>query len=660
MEKAECLNDYFVSISTVDDSNVQLPPFQSRCENSLSTIRCTASEIETLIKLLNPNKATGPDAISNRMLKVVAKEVSFPLEILFNRSFRESKFPQIFKESNVIPLPKKGDNSCPSNFRPISLLSGVGKIQERIVFKNIHNYFNENNLLNKYQSGFLPNHSTTLHLIDIYHQICQTFDNNQYACMVFCDVSKAFDRVWHKGLLFKLKEYGINGALLNWISDYLDNRKQKVVIKSCHSNTKLITAGVPQGSVLGPLLFLIYVNDRSDRLLSLTRLFADDSSLFYSASSIQDIEGIINYDLRILGNWAAQWLIKFNPLKTVAELFTLKHVYSFPHLVFENTQIEFVENHKHLGLTLSNTGKWNCHIDNIAKTSSKILGIMRQLKYTLSRAALNQIYISYVLPVLEYSSVVWDGCSDYNTNTLEKIQHEAARIVTGLTRSVSIEKLFTECGWTTLTNRRIQQKMTFMYKVSNQLVPSYISDIIPPLVSDVSNYPLRNSSNYSVPYTRTEVSRRSCVPSSVSLWNNLDETVRNSSTINSFKNNVKSVYSNLQIVPPYYIKGDRKLSVIHARLRNNCSNLKHDLYTIFVEPDFSCRCGYSCEDANHYFFICSLYLNERVELFHSTVSYHPLSLRMLLFGDQNLSTEDNFIIFRAVHRFIKETKRFDI
>ena len=181
------------------------------------------------------------------------------------------------------------------------------------------------------------------------------------------------------------------GALLNWISDYLDNHKQKVVIKSCHSNTKPITAGVPQGSVLGPLLFLIYVNDISDRLLSLTRLFADDSSLFYSASSIPEIEGIINYNLRILGKWAALWLIKFNPLKTVAQLFTLKHVYFFPRLVFENTQIEFVENHKHLGLTLSNTGKWNCHTDNIAKASSKILGIMRKLKYTLNSAALNQI-----------------------------------------------------------------------------------------------------------------------------------------------------------------------------------------------------------------------------------------------------------------------------
>ena len=150
--------------------------------------------------------------------------------------------------------------------------------------------------------------------------------------------------------------------------------------------------------------------------------------------------------------------------------------------------------------------------------SSQILGIMRKRKYTLSKAALNQIYISYVL---EYSSAVWDGCSDYNTNTLENNSTWTARIVTGLTRSVSIEKLYTECDQQTSTT-----KMTFMYKVSNQLVPSYISDIMPLLVSDISNYPLRNSS-YSVPFSRTEVSRRSCVPSSVSLWKSLDETVRN-------------------------------------------------------------------------------------------------------------------------------------
>lgn len=657
-EKAECLNDYFVSISTINDDNIQLPNFQARCINSLSDIICTANEIETLIQILNPNKATGPDSISNRMLKAVAKEISIPLEILFNRSFREGIFAQIWKNSNVVPLHKKGDYSCPSNYRPVSLLSGVGKLQERIVFKHMHNFLNENNLLYKYQSGFLPNHSTTFQLIDIYHHICQTFDNNQYSCMVFCDVSKAFDRVWHKGLIFKLKQHGISGNLLDWISNYLDNRYQKVAIRSCTSNFKKVSAGVPQGSVLGPLLFLIYVNDISETLLSLTRLFADDSSLFYSASSLADIEGIINYDLCRLSEWAKQWLVTFNPLKTEAVVFTLKHDYTLPNLVLDNTVIKFVTDHKHLGLTISNNGQWHSHIDNIASSASKVIGIMRKLKYTLSRAALNQIYLSYVLPILEYSSVVWDGCTEQDSYTLEKIQNEAARIVTGLTRSVSLENLYRECGWTSLSNRRKQQKLAFMYRASNSLVPAYISDLIPPLVRETTNYPLRNSNNISIPYTRTEISRKSCIPSSVLLWNTLDESVRSANTVTTFKNQVKQLYSNNRIVYPFFVKGDRYLSVLHARIRNNCSNLKNDLYFNHLSQSPLCSCANENEDANHYFFTCRNYSNERIILFRAIQNYHPLSLNKLLFGDCNLKIEDNFAIFNAVHKYIKDTTRF--
>ncbi len=160
-------------------------------------------------------------------------------------------------------------------------------------------------------SGFYRVHSTVYQLIDIYDQICRSFDAHQYTCMVFCDISKAFDRVWHKGLIFKLKQNGLSGRLLQWIEDYLTNRKQQVAIRSTKSDLKLINAGVPQGSVLGPLLFLVYVNDITENLLSITRLFADDSSLSFTSSILNDLEGIINHDLQIINAWAKQWLVTF-------------------------------------------------------------------------------------------------------------------------------------------------------------------------------------------------------------------------------------------------------------------------------------------------------------------------------------------------------------
>ena len=189
------------------------------------------------------------------------------------------------------------------------------------------------------------------------------------------------------------------------------------------------------------------IGSRSFTLLSLTRLYADDSSLFYPATNIIDIEGIINHDLRILVRWAAQWLINFNPLKTNAILFILRLLDHLPNITFDGTTIKFVNEQKHLGLTLSSNGQWHSHIDNIISSAFKVLGIMRKLKFIFSRTALNQIFLLYILPVLEYSCVVWDGCTIQDINSLQKIKNEAARIVTGLTRSVSIDNLYRECGW---------------------------------------------------------------------------------------------------------------------------------------------------------------------------------------------------------------------
>ena len=283
---------------------------------------------------------------------------------------------------------------------------------------------------------------------------------------------------------------------------------------------------------------------------------------------------------------------------------------------------------------------------------------MRKLKFTFTRITLNQIYFSYVLPVLEYSSVVWDGCSLQDSNALDKLQNEAARIVTGLTRSVSLENLYRECGWTSLAERRKQQKLIFMLRTMNGFVPSYVSDLIPPVIREVTNYPLRNQNNITTPFCRTEILRKSCIPSSISLWNSLDESMRNSPSLNSFKYRLKGNSPNLRKIPAYYFYGDRYLSIMHCRIRNNCSNLSNDLYHNHLIPRPLCNCNLEIENAEHFFFRCPKYVNERVKLFHETRDFHLLNIKLILFGDANISLESNTTIFRSVQNYIKHTRRF--
>ena len=323
--------------------------------------------------------------------------------------------------------------------------------------------------------------------------------------LIFCDISKAFDMVWHCGLLFKLKQNGIHGRLIDWIENYLSDRTQKVFIGSSMSNPKHTSAGVPQGSVLGPLFFLVYVNDIIDNLLSITRLFADDTSLAFTSSNLADLEGILNHDLQIISVWAKQWLVDFNPNKTEAMLFTLEKNITPPLLLFDQTQVNFVDHHKHLGITFSRDAKWHEHINTILSSPSKILGMMRKLKFTLHRKALNQIYVSCLRPLMEYSSTVWDGCTAYEKESLEKIQNEAARIVTGLTRSVSLENLYSEIGWLSLSDRRRYQKLVIVYKSKNGLIPEFLVDLFPPNVASISQYDLRNNDDYVILNRRTQL-----------------------------------------------------------------------------------------------------------------------------------------------------------
>ena len=283
---------------------------------------------------------------------------------------------------------------------------------------------------------------------------------------------------------------------------------------------------------------------------------------------------------------------------------------------------------------------------------------MQSLKFKLKRETLNQIYLSYLRPILEYASVVWDNCTVYEKESLEKLQYEAARIVTGLTRSVSIVKLLKEIGWISLTDRRKIQKHLLIYKEKHGLLPEYLSELFPEPVNRSTQYNLRNSDNFVIPPRRTEIYSKSVLPSSIKLWNDLNTEIRESPSLRIFKTNITNIVTSPP-VPKHYLCGDRFYSIHHTRMRNNCSNLNNDLYLNHLRDNPTCTCNSGPEDPEHFFFKCTLFANHRLELFRNTRSFHPLSTHKLLFGIQTMTAEENENLFLEVKKYIKHTKRFD-
>ena len=330
----------------------------------------------------------------------------------------------------------------------------------------------------------------------MYNTFCQALDDGKEIRAIFCDISKAFDRVWHKGLLFKLHSVGISGSLLRWFTDYLYNRKQRVVIPGVTSNWSSVEAGVPQGSILGPLLFLLYINDIVESINSSIRLFADDTTLYIIVDNPLHAANQLNSDLSKIHQWATNWLVTFNPSKSESIIFSRKrNKPNHPNVVMDQQPIQEVNSHKHLGFVLSSDCTWHDHLEYIKSKAWTRINVMKKLKFKLDRRSLQIIYFTFIRPILEYADVVWNNCTQYEINDLEKIQNEASRIVTGATKSVSINSLIQETGWETLLNHRKKHKLLLFYKMKHYMSPDYLSSLVPPTIGSTTNYQLRNSSN---------------------------------------------------------------------------------------------------------------------------------------------------------------------
>ena len=356
--------------------------------------------------------------------------------------------------------------------------------------------------------------------------------------------------------------------------------------------------------------------------MSITRIFADDTSLSSSSKDADEIKLNLENDLDKIHEWSVKWKIDFNPKKT--ELLFIGNCPENFVVNFNNTPIKPVYNHKHLGITLDSNAKWSSHIDNICKSALTRINFLKKFKFTFSRKTFHKIYCSFILPILEYGCEVWGGCNKGEEDKLEKVQLEAARLVTGLPLFASRESLYFETGWEKLKDRRERRKICTFHKIYHKLAPEYLVEISESY-SSTNPYNLRRTDEFNIPRYRLNTTINSFYPSTIRSWNNTNAEARHNPSINQFKSYLKS-QNHDRILPKYLLYGERKLNILQTRIRCISSNLNSDLFRVNLTDSPLCRCGHYLEDSFHFLLECRLYNQERFKLFQTLQTIVPLTL----------------------------------
>ena len=669
--KANIFNDHFSNQCSVIPNNSTLPSnYLPLTNDQLTTLDIKEEDILKVIRNLKSNKAHGWDTISIRMLKICDVSITKPLTFLFKNCLSECVFPEIWKKANVVPIFKKGSRQDFKNYRPISLLPICGKIFERIIFNSIFNFIEERKLLSQNQSGFKPQDSCVHQLLSITNSIYSSFDCNPSLEVrgVFLDISKAFDKVWHDGLLLKIKSFGITGKLLKLMQSFLSNRFQRVVLNGQYSDWKNISAGVPQGSILGPLLFLIYINDLPNELQSDVKLFADDTCLFSVIKDKIDSANELNSDLEKISNWAVQWKMSFNPdpSKQATELlFSRKRIQeNHPDLRFNNTVVSRVTNQKHLGVLLDSKLNFSEHIKQAIGKSIKGLNVIRKLNHYLPRKTLITVYKSFIRPHLDYGDIIYDQPSNSTfSNKIESIQYNCALAITGAIKGTSKEKLYQELGLEYLSKRRWFRRLSYFYRIKNSKLPNYLFQLIPTIPH---NYPTRNV-NIRPLRCRTNFYCDSFFPYSIKEWNSIDPAIRNITSYAIFRKNL------LKLIRPspnslYGIHDPLGVKLL-TRIRLGLSHLREHKFRHNFQDTVNplCTCSLEIEDTNHFFLRCQNFSISRTTLLDELNIIEPSLIllnqnefvKSILFGNPSFSSESNRKILECTINYLKNTKRFD-
>ena len=478
--------------------------------------------IAKLLNNINPSKAGGPDKLPARLLKETADEIAPMYTHLFTQSYKLGQLPTSWKSATICPIFKKGKRSLPENYRPVSLTAIPCKIFEHILVSQIWNHLNKYDIITSKQHGFRKGMSCETQLVEAIHDWTTILNKGQgQVDVILLDFSKAFDTVPHQRLLQKLRKYGIRNHTLNGISSFLTNRTHHVVVNGSTSNIESVLSGVLQGTVLGPLLFLIYINDIEQHLTSKIRLFADDSAIHRNINCPNDAK-LLQNDIFRLQEWAATWQMKFNIKKCKILRITrrTKNAIKFQYTMSSPrshstitvppeiqraaadilitdpptaayTHLEDIQSDKYLGVVLDNRLSFNKHTDEISKKATNLLNLCRRNLHMCHENIKETAYKAIIRPHLEYASPSWNPYTSRNINKIEAVQRRAARFVLGnynySPTSGLTHDIHHRLKWIPLQHRRALYDLALFYKIRSNM----ININFPPIVQPSSRQPNR-------------------------------------------------------------------------------------------------------------------------------------------------------------------------
>ena len=679
-EKAEAFNEYFCSQTNISIRNHHIETLQkyksdhTKTKHTFSFSSITPREVIQAINAMDSSKACGPDKIPTKLIKMTAAYIADPLSKLFNKSVQEGKYPRGWKTATVKPVFKgKGSPSEPESHRPISLLPCLSKIFEKLIFARIYTHLNDHSLLTPRQSGYRPGNNTELQLTYLTDRLYRSLDSGNDYTIVYLDISRYFEKIWHEGLLAKCDaEFGIRGNHLEWLNSYLTNRQQVVQVGHSISKPRNLAAGVPQGSVLGPLLAIMYLNGLSRVTVNEMLFFADDSSLHTSHNShnCEYIEKSLQNDLKSIKEYGDDWIITFNASKTSQQTFTQKTKTKVPALTFDGISIPIKDNHKHLGVTMSSDLRFKSHVNQILLKFNRTLSPLYPIASMLPRHILLNIYKIYIRPHLDYCDAIYDGhLTVADKSRLEKAQNRAARLITATPRRTPTAGLLAELGWSPLEVRRRKHKLQLYHKIKfDKSTPTFIADIIPHSRQSESERNLRSTqrSLLTVPRVRSSAFAKAFIPATTKLWNEIPSDLRQQTSYKLFKKGLREVLDVENSSNPYLSLGYKIGNTLHTKLRLQSSDLNEHRYKLGKTDSPKCLCGASREDTNHFLLSCPMFSAERNDMFRQlsaalNLNFQDISQRrkiqIMLYGAERGRNAD-ITIAKIFQCFLQRTQRF--